>query len=200
MPVHLPRPAAGPPPTDAATGTASDGRTDGRRPMVRAEEVRKSFGRLEVLRGIDLEVAPRRGDVHHRAVRARASPRSCAASTTWRRSTPAGSGSTASSSATGRCSGKLHELRDREICPQAGRDRHGVPALQPVPAHDRAAERHRGAAAGAGRAKRAAVGAGPRAARPGRPRRQGATPTPPSCPAASSSASPSPGRWPCSPS
>jgi len=28
-------------------------------PMVRAEQVRKSFGRLEVLRGIDLEVAPR---------------------------------------------------------------------------------------------------------------------------------------------
>ena len=29
------------------------------RPMLRAEQVRKSFGRLEVLRGIDLEVAPR---------------------------------------------------------------------------------------------------------------------------------------------
>ena len=28
-------------------------------PMVRAEQVRKNFGRLEVLRGIDLEVAPR---------------------------------------------------------------------------------------------------------------------------------------------
>ena len=33
----------------------------------------------------------------------------------------------------------LHELREREIVPQARRDRDGLPALQPVPAHDRAA-------------------------------------------------------------
>ena len=32
-------------------------------PMVKAEAVRKSFGRLEVLKGIDLEVAARRGHV-----------------------------------------------------------------------------------------------------------------------------------------
>ena len=32
---------------------------------------------------------------------------------------------------------KLYELRDREVASQAGRDRDGVPALQPVPAHDR---------------------------------------------------------------
>ncbi|MDQ1602672.1 MAG: polar amino acid transport system ATP-binding protein, partial [Actinomycetota bacterium] len=32
---------------------------DGKPPMVRAEQVHKSFGHLEVLKGIDLEVEPR---------------------------------------------------------------------------------------------------------------------------------------------
>ena len=94
-----------------------DGRRS-RRPaqvMVKAEAVRKRFGRLEVLKGIDLEVLPRRGDVHRRARPARASPPSCAASTTWRRSTAAGCGSTASWSATGRRASKLYELKDKEV-------------------------------------------------------------------------------------
>ena len=38
-------------------------------PMVLAEGVHKRFGRLEVLKGIDLAVEPRRGDVRHRPVR-----------------------------------------------------------------------------------------------------------------------------------
>ena len=50
--------------------------------------------------GIDLDREARRGVLRARARPARASRRSCAASTTWRRSTPAGSGWTASSSAT----------------------------------------------------------------------------------------------------
>ena len=85
-------------------------------PMVKAEAVRKSFGRLEVLKGVSLEVAVRRGDVHPRPVGLRASRRSCAASTTSRRSTAAGSGSTGGSSATGQSGAKLYELRDSEVC------------------------------------------------------------------------------------
>ena len=84
-------------------------------PMVKAEQVRKRFGRLEVLKGISLEVAPRRGHLPARARPARASRPSCAASTTWRRSTPAASGSTASWSATGRSANKLYELRESEV-------------------------------------------------------------------------------------
>ena len=51
--------------------------------------------------------------------------------------------------------GKLHELREKEVAAQRRDDRHGVPAVQPVPAHDRAGQRHGGAAAGeAGVARR----------------------------------------------
>ena len=70
-------------------------------PMVQAEQVHKSFGRLEVLKGIDLEVAPREVMCIVGPVRARASRRSCAASTTSSGSTPAGCRWTASWSATG---------------------------------------------------------------------------------------------------
>ena len=59
--------------------------------VVRAVDVHKRFGRLEVLKGVDLEVRRRRDGLHHRPLRARASRPSCAASTTWRRSTGAGS-------------------------------------------------------------------------------------------------------------
>src|SRR5207302_8593062 len=43
---------------DIATGEAIGMTSD---PMVKAEAVHKRFGRLEVLRGIDLEVAPKEG-------------------------------------------------------------------------------------------------------------------------------------------
>ena len=80
--------------------------------------------------------------------------------------------STASSSATAQDGDKLYELREREVAAQRARDRHGLPALQPLPAPDRARERHRGAGAGHGRAARPGRGAARDAARPGRPRRQ----------------------------
>ena len=163
-------------------------------PMVRAEGVHKRFGRLEVLRGISLEVAPRRGDVHHRAVglgqvdvpahdqppredqqrpavgrrRARRLPRAR------------------------RQAARAARQRGRQA---PHRDRDGLPALQPVPAQDRARERDRGAAARARRAE----GAGGRARRP---RCSSASGSPTSSRAirrssraASSSASRSRGRW-----
>ena len=57
-------------------------------PLVRAEQVRKSFGRLEVLKGIDLEVG--RGEVMC-VIGPSGSGKTTllAASTTWRRSTQA---------------------------------------------------------------------------------------------------------------
>ena len=50
-------------------------------PMVKAEQVCKSFGALQVLKGITLEVGKGAGAVSWSARPARASRRSCAAST-----------------------------------------------------------------------------------------------------------------------
>ena len=74
--------------------------------------------------------------------------------------------------------------------------RHGLPGLQPVPAPDRARQRHARAGARARRAARRGGGARARAARPLRARRARATTTPTGSPAASSSAWRSPARWP----
>ncbi len=121
-------------------------------PMVRAVDVHKSFGGLQVLRGIDLEV--QQGEVTVLLG-------------------PSGSGKTTFL----RCINHLEQITagrlyvDGELmgyrrtqraaariasargCPPAARHRHGVPALQPVPAHDRAGERHRGADPGEGAAQ-----------------------------------------------
>ncbi len=115
-----------------------------RGPMVKAEGIHKFYGRLHVLAGIDLEVES--GEVM------------CVIG-------PSGSGK----STFLRCinhlekidSGrlwvdghlvgyrqrgdKLHEMRESEVAGAAPGHRHGVPALQPVPAHDRAGEHHGGA-------------------------------------------------------
>ncbi len=117
--------------------------------MVQAEEVHKRFGRLEVLKGISLRVGP--GDVM------------CLIG-------PSGSGK----STFLRCVNhlekidggrfwvdgdlvgyrqrgkKLYEMKEREVAQSRSRDRDGLPALQPVPAHDRDRERHRGADPGQG--------------------------------------------------
>ena len=120
--------------------------------------------------------------------RARASRRCCAASTGSSRSTRARSASTG---------GPVHVDRPRDLR-DPRRDRDGLPAVQPLPAHDRAREHHPGAARG----RRRLEGGGPRArarscsSGSGSPRRP--TTTRPTSPAASSSESRSPGRWPWS--
>ena len=75
---------------------------------------------------------------------------------------PAGCRSTASWSATASKGDKLYELREKEVAPQAGRDRDGVPALQPVPAHDGARQHRGGAAAGQGASPRPRCASGRR--------------------------------------
>ena len=161
----------------------------------KAENVCKSFGRVEVLKGIDLEVAPR--EVFCSSGRpARASRRSCAASTTSRRSTPAGSASTASWSAT------ASAATSSTSCASARSPRSGAtigmvfqrfnlfPHMTALENVIEAPVRVKGEskADGARHARSELldrVGLG----------RQGRRATRPSSPAASSSASRSPGRW-----
>ena len=63
--------------------------------MVRIEGLRKSFGSLEVLRNINLDVMPGQGGDNHWTVRLRQVDAFCAASICSRRQTPATYGSTA---------------------------------------------------------------------------------------------------------
>ena len=79
-------------------------------------------------------------------------------------------------------------------------DRLRLPELQPVPAHDRPAQRRGGADPGEQDAARNGRDRGPRSARARRPRRQGRRLPEPACPAASSNEWRSRGRWRCNPS
>ncbi len=76
---------------------------------------------------------------------------------------------------------------------------HGVPVVQPVRPPDRAAERHRRADQGPQDAQARGRERGPRRCSTGSASRARRTSTRRSCPAVSSSASPSPGRWRWSP-
>ena len=145
----------------------------------------------QVLKGITLEV--RRGEVTCLlGPSGSASRPSCAASTTSRRSTPAGSGSTNSSSATARWAPRLTSCARRRS-PASRRDRDGLPALQPLSAHDRAPERDRGAHAGEEAVKGGVVGRG-RSCSTASVSPASSQATPRSSPAASSSGLRSPGR------
>ena len=131
------------PPAAAANASAAGAGRPMREPMVKAEGVRKSFGRIEVLKGIKLEVQPR--EVF------------CIVG-------PSGSGK----STFLRCINHLEQINAGRLCGgrrvgrlparatsctscvrrksrASGGDRDGVPALQPVSAHDRDGE-HRGGA------------------------------------------------------
>ena len=154
--------------------------------ILKLEGVRKRFGSLEVLRGVDLEVD--RGKVTCViGPSGSASRRCCAASTCSSRRTRAGSCSRGRRSPAG-----WSATRPR-LHPPAGRD--GVPAVQPVPAQVGARERLAGAAEGA-RPR-------PDRRRPRSPRRcwrasgspTSSTSTRTASRAASSSGSRSRGRW-----
>ena len=163
--------------------------------VVDARDVEKWFGKLHVLKGVSMEVKRQEVVVIIGA---------------------SGSGKTTFI----RCINHLERIQKgrifvnghligyREVERQAGRGqgeehrqaarghRDGVPALQPVPAHDGARERRRGADPGPRRGQgRGGRRIGQAAARAGRPRASSTTPTRASCPAGSSSASRSPGRW-----
>jgi polar amino acid transport system ATP-binding protein len=113
-------------------------------PMVEAQDVHKSFGTTEVLCGVDMAVQP--GEV------------ACVIG-------PSGSGKSTFlrcvnhletiNAGTMRVDGELIGYREATASstscvsprsPASAAHRHGVPALQPVPAHDGGGERHGGAA------------------------------------------------------
>ena len=112
-------------------------------PMVKAEHVRKRSAGSRCSRGSRSRCSPGRCCASS-ARPVPGSPPSCAASTTSRRSTGAGSGSTASSSATASRAQAVRAARRRGL-PRAFRDRHGLPAVQPLRPHDGDRERDRGA-------------------------------------------------------
>ena len=132
--------------------------------MVKAEAVHKRFGRLEVLKGISLEVQP--GEVM-----CLLGPSGSGKSTFLRcinhlEKIDAGRLWVDGELVGYRQQGdKLYELRDSRGRAQRAGDRDGVPALQPVPAHDGARERDRGADAGEGRGQGHGRGGGRAAAR-----------------------------------
>ncbi len=140
--------------------------------MVKAEQVCKSFGALDVLKGITLEIG--RGEVL-----CMVGPSGSGKSTFLRcinhlEQVNAGrlyvDGQLIGYHERGQQAARDVAARGRQAAP---RHRHGVPALQPVPAPHRAGERHRGAdPRQAGQEGRRGC-AGPRPARPGGPVGQG---------------------------
>ena len=156
-------------------------------PIVSLNDVHKSFGSVEVLKGITFDVAQGRGRVHHRAV----GLGQVDAAALHQRPCPDREGLDQGRGAGG-------ERPAARQARAAQESRHGVPAVQPVPAQDGAREHHDGAdpcsearPQGRGRERRRAAlhqrRFGWRARR---------TPIPASSRAASSSASPSPARSP----
>ena len=170
--------------TDRRTGTRPG------RGARRAQVLRHARG----ARGIDLTVAARRGHRDPRPVGLRQVDAAA-------RDQPPGEGRPRAHPVDGDLIGYRRRATSCTSCSEkddpapAHPDRLRLPELQPVPAPDRAGERHRGAdlRAAAGREARSR----PRladAARAGRAVATRPTPTRGSCPAGSSSASPSPGR------
>ena len=109
--------------------------------MVKAEGVHKRFGRLEVLKGVSLEVQA--GEVM-----CLLGPSGSGKSTLLRCINHLEKINSGRLSVDGELVGyrqvgdKLHELRESEVARQARADRHGLSALQPVSAHDGDRERH----------------------------------------------------------
>ena len=168
-------------------------------PMVEARGVRKNFGALKVLRASTSTVAARAGDVPGRAVRLGQVDLPALHQ-------PSGAGQRRPALRRRR-PGRLRGARGQAARaapasrgPAAARHRHGLPALQPVPAHDGAREHHRGAGPGEGNEEGRGHRHRPAAAGPGRAGREGATRIRRSSRAVSSSGSRSPGRSRWSPS
>ena len=158
-------------------------------PLVRLSGVNKWFGELHVLQDIDLAID--RGEVV-----VVIGPSGSGKSTLCRainRLEPIDKGEIT-------IDGALLPEEGKELARPAGRRRHGVPELQPLRPQDRARERHARTGQGARRSRKAEA----ETSGPGSCSSASASPTRPtstrrSSPAASSSAWPSPARWPWSP-
>ncbi len=163
--------------------------------LVRALNVTKSFHKVEVLKGIDLDVSRRRGRLPARPVRVGQDdlPALHQPAGDHRRWPDLGRRRPDGLRRARRPAAPADRQGDRH---PAARDRHGLPAVQPVPAHDRAGERRRGPGQGPRGQQEGRDCGGRGAAGAGRPGRQARAPTRPSSPAGSSSGWRSPGRWP----
>ena len=144
---------------DAATA-AAEAQTGGQ-PMVKAEQVWKSFGKLDVLKGVDFVVQPQQTFVL-------LGPSGGGKSTLLRcinhlEKIDAGQLYVAGELMGYRERGNaLHEMKATRRGQAARLHRHGVPALQPVPAQDGDRERDGGAGHGAARAPQAGGAGGDR--------------------------------------
>ena len=129
-------------------------------PMVRAVDVHKSFGRLEVLKGIDLTVD--RGEVL-----CLIGPSGSGKSTFLRCINHLEKIDGGELSVDGELVGYRRRRRQALRAPgprgvrQTGRDRHGLPALQPLPPHERPRQRDLGTRAGEEGVGRRRPGSGP---------------------------------------
>ena len=210
---QLPRDARDPWPrmvAVAASAPAARGRCRGwkrrmydRRPAaapaaVAIRDLRKSFGPLEVLKGVSLQRRGRRRDLdprrlrlrqvddaalhqHARGAGRRRGPRSAARRSRSRR--------TAAAACEPADGGQVDRIRSQR--------RDGVPELQSLVPHDGARERHRGAGARAEAAAGRMPSPRPRRCSPRSASPRSATTIRPISPAASSSAPRSPARSPC---
>ena len=167
--------------------------------MVRAEGVRKRFGRLEVLRGIDLEV--RKGEVM-----CIIGPSGSGKSTFLRcinhLEKVDGGRLTVDGQMVGyrESGGRLYELRDREVCQRRAEVGMVFQHFNLFPHMTVLDNVTIGPVRVKGEAKTSAAQACRRTAGPGRAGARSRAPTRDSFPEASSSGWPSPGPWPCSPS
>ena len=152
--------------------------------LVELDQVTKSFGDNVVLDGVDL-------DVERGSAIVIAGPSGSGKSTMLRCINglePIDSGEV-------RFDGAAGGLLGQGAQPAAGGDRDGLPAVQPVPAHDRARQRRARPGQGEGRGRERGHRARAPAARAGGHPGEGGRVSRPTCPAASSSGWRSPVRW-----
>ena len=177
------------PPSTGSVGCAM------RCPWSRPVAVHKSYGRLEVLKGIDLTV--RRGEVLCLIGPVRVGEEHVPAL-----HQPPGEDRRRRAVVDGELVGyrQIGQPALRAEGPggvrQAGRDRHGLPALQPLPPHVRAGQRHLRAGVGQAKASGGPPRTGPASCSTGSGLADKVDATRTSSPAVSSSGWPSPGRWP----
>ena len=162
-------------------------------PVVRCRNIHKRFGDLEVLRGIDLDL--HQGEVLVIFGRSGSGKSTLLRCVNFLEDPTEGTIEVGGIDAV---RGTPHQAPARPDPTAAAAGRHGLPAVQPVPAHDGAAEPDGRPAAGQGDGQGASCGSG---ASPSWTRwvwRTRPTSTRSGSPVVSSSGSRSPGRWRCS--
>ena len=162
--------------------------------VVRIDGLHKSFGHLEVVRGVDLEV--HRGEVVVIFGRSGSGKSTVLRCVNFIEDPTEGSIEVSGIRLEGGHRTRRKREQIRQLRLHVG---HGLPAVQPVPEHDGARQRHSARRGAPEQGTEPRSPSGPRTSSTGSasPTRRGSTPS--GSPAASSSASRSPGRWRWSP-